>query len=99
MEKIAGRTFEDRMRAVEPLKNDISFEAEAMFADKTKWDVHMKDLIINFEEDLVNDELLKAMQELRSAEKQGDHAGVAEYAKKCQVLSMRKAEVGKKRRN
>ena len=58
----------------------------------------MKELIINFEEDVINQELIVTMNELKIAEKADDQTRVGELAKKCQVLSVRKAEVGKKKR-
>jgi hypothetical protein len=46
----------------------------------------------------MNEELMTTMQELRAAEKAGNVSLVGELAKKCQALSVRKAEVGKRRR-
>jgi ribosomal protein S2 len=80
--------------------NDITFEAEAFFGGAEKeWDRHMKELITNFEEDIISQDLVKTMNELKLAEKSEDHTKVAELAKKCQVLSMRKAEVFRKKRS
>jgi len=59
----------------------------------------MNELVANFEEDLINQELIETMGKLRAAEKAGDNALVAEMANKCQVLSMRKAEMGKQRKS
>ncbi len=97
VEKTAGDSFKERNERAVRVIDDMSFEAEAMYgSDATKWDTHMKELISNFGLDIVNEELIGAMQELRVAEKAGDVTRVAELAKKCQVLSIRKAEVGKK---
>jgi hypothetical protein len=75
---------------------DITFEAESFYGDdKDRLGIHMKELIKNFELDVINDELLKTMGDLRQAEKDGKNDVVVELAKKCQVLSIRKAEVGK----
>ena len=94
--KIAGSSYEDRWARIEMILSDISFEAENFFGgDQKKWDIYMKDLLINFEEDLINEELVVAMNELRIAEKKGDQAVVAELAKKCQALSIRKASMVK----
>ena len=100
IKKIAGASYAERVARIEPILSDLVFEAEAFFGnDEKNWDRHMKELIVNFEENSISDELLNSMNELRVAEKAGDMAKVSELAKKCQVLSMRKAEVGKKRRN
>ncbi len=100
IQKIAGATYADRMARVEPLMSDMAFEAEAFFGDDQKeWDHHMEELVENFEEDVISEELISSMNELKQAEKAGNADLVAELAKKCQVLSMRKAEVAKKRRN
>ena len=100
IEKIAGAKFQEKIDRASHEIGDMSFEAEAMYgSDKDKWDVHIRELIINFGLDIVNDELIQTMRELRIAEKAGDHARVAELAKKCQVLSIRKAEVAHSRRH
>jgi len=94
VEGIAGDLFAAKMERANLEMNDISFEAEAFFGDdRSRWDVHMSELIANFEEDLINNELVKAMQELRIAEKSGNHALVTELVGKCQALSKRKSEV------
>lgn len=95
--KIAGDSYEERLKRIEPLTSDLSFESEALFGnDPGTWDVHMKELIFNFEEDLINSELIISMGALKTAEKGGDNARVAEMAKKCQDLSIRKAELKKR---
>jgi len=99
IKKIAGDTYAERLARIEAIKSDIMFEADSFFgSDKEKWNTYIAELMINFEEDVVNEELMAAMQQLRIAEAAKDHEKVAAMAKKCQELSMRKAEVGKKRR-
>ena len=99
IQKIADTTYDEHIKKIEPIVSDITYEAEAMFGnEKEKWDWHMKELILNFEADLIDEDLMKAMQELRAAEKAGDAAKLSEMATKCQVLSIRKAEVGKRRK-
>ena len=63
--------------------------------DPNHWDNHMKELVLNFEIDSINDELLKTMGELRKAEKDGDNTLVAKMAIKCQELSKKKAQINK----
>jgi hypothetical protein len=42
---------------------------------------------------LVGQELIQAMNKLREAEREGNNEVVAEMAKKCQILSMRKSHI------
>lgn len=95
---IAGSKLDDIYNRTSQNKSDISFEAEAMFGtEDSKWHVHMKELIVNFEENLISEELMDTMKELRLAEKAGNGPLMGELAKKCQELSMRKSVVAKKR--
>lgn len=99
MAKIAGSSFAERKARADAVVADLSFEAEAFFgASPSQWDMHMRDLITNFEEDIIAEELVSTMNELRRREREGDQAAVAELAKKCQVLSIRKAEIARLRR-
>jgi len=99
IQKIADSSNEERMKRIEPMVSDLAFEAESFYGDdKAKWDPHMAELIINFEEDMIADELVRSMSELKQAEREGKQDLVAELAKKCQVLSMRKAEVSRRRK-
>jgi DNA primase len=100
IKKIADASYDMRWARIEPMLGDVAFEAEAFFGSAlAEWDRHMKELIANFEQNMVNEELLATMNELRQAEKIGDTAKVAELAKKCQVLSIRKGEIGKRMRD
>ena len=97
--KIAGDSYAERVERIKPLLADASFEAETIYGgEPDRWPIHMDELISNFNEDMVNQELIATMGELRAAERAGDHARVAELAKKCQALSVRKAEVAKGKR-
>ena len=99
IEKIAGDTYVVRKAHADALMGDLAFEAEAFFGtEPAGWDTHMKDLITNFEEDLVSEELIGTMNELRRRERDNDQVAVAELAKKCQILSIRKAEIARLRR-
>jgi DNA primase len=96
--KVADERYEPLIKRLEPILSDLQFEAEAVFGtDAAKWEAHMKELIVNFEENTISEDLIKTMHELRVAEKEGNTERMAELAKKCQVLSIRKAEVKKKR--
>jgi DNA primase len=99
IKKVAGTTYEARADRARAMVDDLLFEAEAFFGnDQKHWEKHMKELMVNFEEDLMNEELIATMQELKTAERTGNVGLVAELAKKCQALSVRKAEVGRLRR-
>ena len=94
LKKIAGTSYVERLTRAEAIRGDLIFEAEEYFgADEAKWERHIRELLINFEEDMINDELFIAMGEMRAAEKAGDQARAGELAKKCQVLTIRKAEL------
>lgn len=95
---IAGESFDSRIARIQPVLSDIAFEVESFFGtDQERWLKHMNEFLINFEEDVLGEELMNAMQELRKAEKVGDQAKVAEMATKCQVLSIRKGEIAQKK--
>jgi hypothetical protein len=94
IQKIAGTSFDTRLAKALTNRDDLLFEAESFFGtDQTLWHKPMIELLINFEEDLIGEEIVIAMHELKQAEKMGDQTRVMELAKKCQVLSIRKAEV------
>ena len=98
--KIAGDSYGERVQRVDPILSDLLFESEALFGnEKERLPTHMDELLLNFEEDLINGDLMKAMGELRTAEKAGNAARVAELAGKCQELSKKKVEIGKKRKH
>lgn len=99
IEKVAGSLFSEKMKKAQEMKGDITFEAEAFFGnDQSRFDIHMRELLANFEEDLIGQELVVTMRGLREAEKEGKNDIVAELAKKCQVLSMRKADILKRKK-
>ncbi len=96
VKKIAGEGYDELVKKMAPVLNDITFEAESFYGDdKSRFDIHIKELIKNFELDTINYELIQTMAKLRNAEKEGNTSLVAEMAKKCQVLSIRKGEVGR----
>ncbi len=100
VKKMAGESYEARVAFANQNKNDLMFEAESFFGtdagkDGENWVKPMKELLKNFEEDIISDEIVTAMHELKIAEKAGDNEKVMELAKKCQALSIRKALIGK----
>lgn len=100
MRKIAGESYASREKNILSISKDLIFEAETFYGTNPEhYKKHANELMVNFEEDIIGEELVMTMQELREAEKIKDSKRVGELAKKCQVLSIRKAEVAKKRRN
>jgi DNA primase len=98
LKEIAGDSYDERLVRAESMKNDLMFETEEYFGlDHSKWGRHIDELMINFEEDVINNDLFKAMQELKAAERTGNYAMAQEFAKKCQELSIKKSEIMKKR--
>ncbi len=96
IKSITGDNYASIIAKVEPYIGDMSFEAESFYGeDKGRWDIHMSELLVNFELDVINEELILTMSKLRQAEKAGNADLVAEMAKKCQELSVKKAKVGK----
>ena len=94
--KIAGDSYGERLKKIEPSPSDLTFEAESLFGnDRGRLDVHMKELLFNFEEDLLNTELIATMGSLKLAEQKGQHDLVKELAQKCQLLSTQKAALRK----
>ncbi len=99
IKKISGDLYESAVNRITPILSDLTFEAEAFFGSKPeRFDIHMKELIVNFEENKVSEDLIQTMGQLRMAEKEGNKELMSEMVKKCQALSIRKAEVAKKRR-
>lgn len=94
LKKVAGDSYTERLERTKTNTNDLIFEAENYFGDKQEeWDRHFKEMLFNFEKDIINEQLILTMQELRQAEKENNQERVVELAKKCQELSMRKVNI------
>ena len=101
VKRMAGDSYEARLKLAETNKGDLMFEAESFFGTDPgesgkNWDKSAKELLKNFEEDILSDEIIGTMHELKIAEKAGNQEKVMELAKKCQALSIRKATLNKK---
>jgi DNA primase len=89
--------YQSLISRTENMVEDFVFEAEAFFGDKPdKWVIHVKDLLFNFEKDLIDRRLMSTMNELRIAEKNKDSESVSKLAKICQELSLAKSKINKK---
>jgi DNA primase len=98
IKNIAGDAYDILVKKIEPLSSDLQYEAEAIFgSDAERWPSHMKELIITYEENIISEQLIQTMQQLRIAEKAGESERMGELAKRCQELSVKKAEVKKRR--
>ncbi len=83
IKKIAGTSYDSRVVRIQPILADAAFESESFFGNKPeRWNIHMNEFLLNFEEDVLAEELVATMQELRLAEKAGDQAKVSELATK-----------------
>jgi hypothetical protein len=110
---VAGdERYNNLIHTIEPVKNELILEAELFFgkttetdaekstSDSTKIQKDIAELLLNFEEDIVREDFAKTMAELTRLEKDagtGFNAAAEELMKKCQVLSLRVAELAKKR--
>ncbi|MCX6719225.1 MAG: toprim domain-containing protein, partial [Candidatus Taylorbacteria bacterium] len=67
MKNIAGDRYEEHVSRSAATMVDHIFEAEALYGeDEPSWHRHMKELLFNYEIDMINDELVKTMQELKA---------------------------------
>ena len=99
LKRIAGASYIERENRAKAMRGDLLFEAEEFFgAVRDSWDKQAEILLSNFEEDLVNEEIIRTMQELKIAETAQNKELLGELVNKCQALSMRKAEIGKRRK-
>ncbi len=77
-------------------KDEILFEAEASFEDEPRLQEERDELLIRLEDDMLRDELGKAMHELQKAERDKDTEKTVEYLKKCQDISYKLRMLSKK---
>lgn len=100
IKRIADDTYAARAEKAQATQSDLVFEAESFYGAKPEdWSRHMEDLLLGFEEDVIGERLIAALEELKAAEAAKDASKVEDLAKKCQALSIRKAEVVAKRRS
>jgi DNA primase len=99
---IAGlERYNNLISTIEPVKNELILEAEIFFgtgSDPVKIKKDIDELLLNFEEDIVREDFAKAMNELSRLEKISEIKQAEELMKKCQALSLRIAELAKKKK-
>lgn len=92
--KICGDGYQSLIDRINPNLGQIVFEAEMHYGQEpSRYISHIDELIKNFELENINNELIDSMTMLRLAEKEGRAKDAEELIKKCQVLSIRKAEL------
>jgi len=98
LKRAAADSYDETRKKIEPALGDLTFEAEALYGSESdRWERHFRELLANFEEDILARELMETMGRLRQAESRGDKGEVAALAEKCRDLSMRKAEISRLR--
>jgi len=94
---IAGDEYQNIIGQVEPLKDELVFEAEATYGDGHDISMELAELMVNFEGDVIKRKLAQAMDILSAAEREKDIEKSNAAAKLCHELSKRLTEVGKKK--
>lgn len=96
-EMIVGeKTFKGKKNLPEKEKNDLIFEAEIYYQDLKELPQEIELLLANLEEEVLKEQLVVAMDELRDVELRGDTARSMEILKKCQEISKKLSEIVKK---
>ncbi len=93
IKRIAGdERYQNIIKELEPFKHELTLMAEVEFGDKDL-QRHANDLLLNFEGDILKDELSRVIMELAKAEnkKKAD-----ELAKRCDTLAKRIDEILRK---
>ncbi|HEY4503598.1 MAG TPA: toprim domain-containing protein, partial [Candidatus Paceibacterota bacterium] len=100
IKRIAGdERYNNLIRDIEPYKNELILEAEILFGQNNhNWQYHVDELLLNFEEDVLRQDLSKAILELSQAEKiKSSEDSKDNLIKRCQMLALRISEISKKR--
>ncbi|TAL49247.1 DNA primase [Patescibacteria group bacterium] len=85
--------------ALLPEKDTLIFEAEAYYENEIKLKREVDELFIHFEEDLLREQFVRAMNELERAEGAKNENQARELLSRCQSISVRLAELSKKKLN
>lgn len=100
IKKIAGDRYDNLIKDMEPLKNELLLEAEVTFGSNAivkDFERDLNELVFNFEEDIVRQEFSEAMDQLMKAERQKDDKNIAVLTEKMTVLTKRVNELSKKK--
>jgi len=95
---IAGDKYVARMlEEYKPITEEIIFEAESYYGDKEALIRETKELLQNFEEDILREQFVKIMRELGDAERGKDKERAEKLLISCQEISQKLAELSKRR--
>lgn len=90
--------YHNIIKDLEPYTHELILEAEIFFGNDKKIGRHADELLLNFEEDILRQDLSKAMTEMSQAEKnKGTEEFKNDLMKRCQALALRISEISKKR--
>jgi DNA primase len=68
-------------------KNSLIYEAEAFYSGSSSLEKAVEELFLNFEKEVIKDDLTEAMSELRRAELLHDSEKAGEILNRCKILS------------
>ncbi|MDB5259629.1 MAG: dnaG [Candidatus Taylorbacteria bacterium] len=102
--RLAGdERYDNLIRSIGPFEEELALEAEVFFGSDTGPAIqkNIDELLLNFEEDIIKQEMSAAMAQLATLEKKKGDSTAEEHAhelmKKCQVLGIRLSELAHKR--
>ncbi len=76
---------------------ELIFEAESYYGSEESLNNEVEELFLNFEEDILRDKFVLVMGELQRAEDQKDEVRSKDLLAECQSISIKLAEISKKR--
>lgn len=100
IEKIVGEARLSQMEAEQKAEIEkIIFEAESYYGTKEALEKDLPELLLNFEEDVIREELTMMMKKLQDAEGTKDQSAVQEITERITELIKRKNELSIQRKN
>jgi DNA primase len=101
MKRIAGdERYHNLIESFKPFNDELTLEAEIFFGEKKQKDLqgHADELLLNFEEDILRQDLSKAMTEMSQAERaHSSEAVMQDLLARCNTLAKRISEISKQR--
>lgn len=95
---IAGDEYVAKaLREYSKEKDEVIFEAESYYSEKSDPSHELEELLLNFEEDILRELYVSMWHELEIAERAKDEKKSKELLNKCQDISQKLAELSKKR--
>lgn len=93
---IGEKVFKKSKDLPQKEKNDLIFEAEIYYQELKDLPQEIELLLANLEEEVLKEQLVVAMDELRDVELKGDTTRAIEILKTCQEISKKLSEIVKK---